>query len=129
MDRMMSMAKVSDWQVRGTPRLCWTDGVKVVLGSRAMTVEATQQCVIYRKKRRALVHVWMIEFNAAIFAWPCVISDRPRALWWIITLKGVGYRFQMQLETVKRAHLLKIEEHVFSKGAKGFMLDSCQCII
>ena len=21
--------------------------------------------------------MWMIEFNAAIFAWPCVFSDRP----------------------------------------------------
>ena len=23
------------------------------------------------------------EFNAAIFAWPCVLSDRPPMLWWL----------------------------------------------
>ena len=35
------------------------------------------------KKWRAPVHTEMIEFNAAIFAWPCVLSDRPPALWWL----------------------------------------------
>ena len=23
------------------------------------------------------------EFHAAIFAWPCVLSDRPPMLWWL----------------------------------------------
>ena len=23
------------------------------------------------------------EFHAAIFAWPCVLSDRPPVLWWL----------------------------------------------
>ena len=35
----------------------WMDGVKVALGNRGMTV--------------------------VIFAWPCVLSDRPSVLWWL----------------------------------------------
>ena len=23
------------------------------------------------------------EFQAAIFAWPCILSDRPPVLWWL----------------------------------------------
>ena len=38
--RKVSMVKVSGGLVRGRPRLCWIDGVKVALGSRGMTVEA-----------------------------------------------------------------------------------------
>ena len=34
------MAEVSGGRVRGRPRLCWMDGVKVALGNRGMTVEA-----------------------------------------------------------------------------------------
>ena len=57
------------------------DGVKVALGNRGITVEAAQQCAKDRKAWRALVHVKLNEFNAAIFAWHCVLSDRPPILW------------------------------------------------
>ena len=39
----------------------------MTLGSREMTVEAGQQCVKDMKEWRALLHLWMINFNAAIF--------------------------------------------------------------
>ena len=59
------------------------DGMKVALGNRGMTVEAARQCVKDRKKWRALVQMYLNEFLAAIFAWPCVLLDRPPALWWL----------------------------------------------
>ena len=43
--------------VRGRLRLGWTDGVKVSLGNRGMTVEAEHQCTKDRKEWRALVHM------------------------------------------------------------------------
>ena len=43
MDRRVLMAEVSGGRVRGRPRLCWKDGVKVALGYRRMTVEAVRQ--------------------------------------------------------------------------------------
>ena len=46
----------------------WMDGVKVALGNREMTVEAARQCA---KDRKALVHMYLNEFNAAIFACHC----------------------------------------------------------
>ena len=36
-------------RVQGRPRLGWTDGVKVTLGNRGMTVEAVRQCAKDRK--------------------------------------------------------------------------------
>ena len=74
------MAEVSGGWVRGTPRLGWMDGAKVALSNRGMTVEAARQCTKDRKEWRALVHVKLYEFQAAIFAWPCVLSDRPPML-------------------------------------------------
>ena len=72
MVRRVSMAEVSGGRVRGRPRLDWMDGVKVALGNRGMTVEAARQCAKDRK-----------EWRAAIFALPCVLSDRPSMLWWL----------------------------------------------
>ena len=77
------MAEVSEERVRGRPRLDWMDGVKVALGNRGMTVEAARQCAKVRKEWRALVHMQLNEFHAAIFAWPCVLSDRPPMLFWL----------------------------------------------
>ena len=37
------MAEVSGGWVRGRPRLGWTDGVKVALGNRGMTVGAARK--------------------------------------------------------------------------------------
>ena len=53
--------------VRGRSRLGWMDDVKVAFGGREMTVEAARHCPKDRKEWKALVHVLMIEFNAAIF--------------------------------------------------------------
>ena len=36
-----------------------------------------------RKEWRAMVHVLLNEFHATIFAWPCVLLDRPPVLWWL----------------------------------------------
>ena len=44
--RRVLMAEVSGGRVRGRPRLGWIDGVKVALGKRGMTVEASRQCRI-----------------------------------------------------------------------------------
>ena len=57
MARKVLMEEVSGGRVRGRPRLRWTDGVKVVLGNKGMTVEAARQCAKDRKAWRALVHM------------------------------------------------------------------------
>ena len=31
---------------------------------------------------------YVTEFHAAIFAWPCVLSDRPPMLWWLSHREG-----------------------------------------
>ena len=73
------------------------DGVKVGFGNIGMTVEAAGQYTKDRKECSAMVHMYMIEFNAAIIAWPCVLLDRPSAIWCIITWRGVGYHYMMWL--------------------------------
>ena len=55
--RRMLMAEVSGGRVRGRLRLGWTDGVKVALSNRGMTVETARQCAKDRKAWRALVHM------------------------------------------------------------------------
>ena len=57
MARWVLMAEVSGGRVRGRPRLGWTDGVKVTLGNKGMTVEAARQCAKDRKEWRALLHM------------------------------------------------------------------------
>ena len=51
-------------------------------------MEAARQNTKDRKEWRALVHVQLNEFHAAIFAWPCVLSDRPPVLWWLSLGEG-----------------------------------------
>ena len=41
MARRVLMAEVSGGRVRGRPRLGWMGGMKMALGNRGMTVEAT----------------------------------------------------------------------------------------
>ena len=60
------------------------------LGNRGMTVEAARQCAKDRKEWRALVHMSLNEFHAAIFVWHCVLSDRPPVLWWLSPGEGRG---------------------------------------
>ena len=50
MARRELMANVSGERVRGRPRLCWMDGVKVAFGNRGMMVEAARQCAKDRKE-------------------------------------------------------------------------------
>ena len=77
------MAKVSGGRVRERPRLGWMNGVKVALGNIGMTLQAARQCAKDRRKEwRALVHIKLNEFHAAIFARHCFLSDGPPALWW-----------------------------------------------
>ena len=57
MARRVLMVEVSGGRVRGRPRLGWMDGVKVALGNRGITVEATRQYAKDRKEWRALVHM------------------------------------------------------------------------
>ena len=80
MARRVLMAEVSGGRVRGRLRTGWMDGVKVPLGNRGMM-----------RKRSERVD----EFDAAIFAWPCVLSDC--ALVVIITCRGVGCRYMILL--------------------------------
>ena len=35
-----------------------------------------------------LIHMQLNEFNAAIFAWPCVLSDCPPVHWWLSPEEG-----------------------------------------
>ena len=88
MARRVLMAEVSGWRVRGRPRLGWMDGVKVALSNRGMTVEAASQCAKDRKEWRAQVHMKLNEFQAAIFDWSCVLSDRPTVLRWLSPGEG-----------------------------------------
>ena len=83
MARRVLIAEVIGGRVRGRPRLCWMDGVKVSLGNRGMTIEAARQCAKDREALRAMVHMQLSEFHVAIFAWHCVLSDRPPVLWWL----------------------------------------------
>ena len=69
MARRVLMAEVSGEWVRVRPRLGSMDGVKMALGDRGMTVEAARQCSKDQKGWRALVHMYLNEFHAAIFAW------------------------------------------------------------
>ena len=85
MARRVMMAEVSGGRVRGRPRLGWMDGVKEALGNRGMTVEAAHKCAKDRKEWRALV---LNEFHSSIFAWPCILSDRPPVLWWLSPGEG-----------------------------------------
>ena len=88
MARLVLMAAVSGGRVRGRPRLGWINFAKVALGNIGMTVEAARQCARDRKEWRAIVHMSLNEFHAAIFALPCVLSDRPSVLLWLSPVEG-----------------------------------------
>ena len=70
------------------------------------------------------MHMYMIEYNMAIYAWPCVLLDRIPTFWWIITWRGVECRYMMWMEhTVEGAQLLKIKAQVSGIWAKGCVID------
>ena len=54
-----------------------------------MTEEAARQCAKDRKQWRTLVHVTYVTelVSRGIFAWHCVLSDRPPV---VITWRGVN---------------------------------------
>ena len=62
--------------------------VMVYLGNRGMMVEAARRCAKDRKEWRAMVHMLLNEFHEVIFAFPCVLSDRPPVLWWLSAGEG-----------------------------------------
>ena len=88
MVRRVLMAEVRERRVRGRPRLGWIIGVKVALAYIGMTVEAARQSTKDWKEWRALVHMLLDEFHAAIFTWPCVLWDPPPLLWWLSPGEG-----------------------------------------
>ena len=51
-------------------------------------MEAPRQYAKDRKEWKALVRMQLIKFHAVIFAWPCVLSDCPPALWWLSPGEG-----------------------------------------
>ena len=57
MGRRALMAEVTGGRIRGRARFGCTDGLKVALGNRGMTVEAVRQCAKDRKEWRVLVHM------------------------------------------------------------------------
>ena len=63
--------------------------MKVALDNKGMKVEASRQCTKDRKECRAMVRMQLYEFHPAIFAWPCVLSDRPPVLWWLSSGDGL----------------------------------------
>ena len=56
------MAKVSGWQVRGKPGLCWMDGVTVALGSSGISEGASHLYVKDRKEWRSLTWIFLLGF-------------------------------------------------------------------
>ena len=68
MVRRVLMAEVSGGRVRGRPRLGRMDGVKVAEKFG---------------KSREPWYIYNNEFQAAIYAWHCVLLDRPPVLWWL----------------------------------------------
>ena len=63
------------------------DGVKEAFVSRGMTVEAARQW-IGKGGEPWYICNWN-EFHAAIFAWPCILSDHSPMLWWLSYGEGV----------------------------------------
>ena len=55
--------------------------MKVALGNRGMAVGAALQCA--KDKKEWSPGAYVTEFHAAIFVWPCVLSDSPPVLWWL----------------------------------------------
>ena len=89
-DSRVLMAEVSGGRVRGRLRLGWMDGVNVALGNRGMTAEAERQCVKDRKESRALVHLKLNKFHAAIFVCLAMCSfEPPSRTLVVLTWRGV----------------------------------------
>ena len=63
------MSDLSGGRVRGRQRFGWMDCVTIALGSRGTTVDAARQSAKDRKEWQALVHMQIIEFHSALFAW------------------------------------------------------------
>ena len=57
MARRVLMVEIRRGRVRGRARFDWTDGVKVALGNRGMTVEAVRLYEKDQKEWRALVNM------------------------------------------------------------------------
>ena len=86
------MVEVSELMVLGRPRLGLISVMKMTLGSRGITVQAAQQCVKDRKEWSTLVHMEMLHIKNGTQPFvfdSCVLSDRPPALWLLLTRRVV----------------------------------------
>ena len=73
------------------------DRVKAAFGNRGMTFEAARQCEKDLKEWRALVHMYVtMSFTRLFFLDPVFFRTALRALM-VITWRGVGCRYMMQL--------------------------------
>ena len=102
--RRVLTAEVSGGRVLGRPRLGWMDGVKVALSNRGLSVERKIQCAEDTKEWTALVHMYLNEFHAAIFAWPCALLDLPppcsaMSIFRIVYYRGTKYSRRQNLMT------------------------------
>ena len=61
----------------------WCEGGLRQQRNDGEAVKAVRQCTKDQKAWRALVHMKLNEFQAAIFAWPCVLLDHPPVIWWL----------------------------------------------
>ena len=83
MARRVLMAEVSRWRLRGSPRLGFMDGVKVVFDNRGMTVVATRKILKSRQP-------WCIS-NRMSFMRPFLLG--PVFFWTALPCSG-GYHLE-----------------------------------
>ena len=96
MTRRVLMPEVSGLRERGRPRSRWMDGEKVALGQR----NDGGGCASMRERSeewRALVHMQLNEFHAAIFCFAMCSFGPPSHALVVITWRGVGCRYMMRL--------------------------------
>ena len=108
------------------------DGVKVALGNRRMTVEAARQCAKDRKEWRALLHMQLDEFHAAIFASYCVffLTALSYSGGYHLEMGGIPLHGAVGINC-KRAQLLKIkvqESSIWVKGCILMIVCVCVCV-
>ena len=121
MARWVLMVEVNGGWVPGRPRLGWMDCVKVELGNRGLTVEAARKS----GEPGTYVTEWV---SWAIFAWHCVLSDRPPMLWWLSHGEGrdaVGINCKNGATTENQGEL-QVTSSIWAKGC--ILMTVCVCV-
>ena len=77
--------------VCGRPWLGWMDGVNVDMSSRGMTEEAARQCAKDKSAEPCCRCrcIWF-SFTRIFLIDSGILTNRPSALWWLITWSGMG---------------------------------------